>query len=342
MTKDDMIDTAQAALYMCRMTFRMLVLAMWIGYAILFLIVSIHPAQAADHTKADLLRSSPTLLPEASVDDKVVRLSDIFSGLPEGEDAVIGAAPAPGKTMIVNAATLKRVANLYGLEWKPSSPMDQVVVTRSSQTVTSDTITRTIKDALTARGVEGDFDITLGGAVPSITLAGDEAATVEISDLTYTAGRDVFTAVLAAPSVANPVKTMTVSGVIEKIRSVPVLKSALQAGDVIGAADIEFIPVNNRTVVYDTVLDPDQMIGKTPLRMADAGKPLRLRDLESPQLVARGDEILIQFSSGPLQLTAKGKAMQPGAEGDIIRVVNQASNQSLRGEVVGDKTVRVQ
>ena len=84
------------------------------------------------------------------------------------------------------------------------------------------------------------------------------------------------------------------------------------------------------------------MIGKTPLRQVQAGEPIRQRDLISPQLVQRGDEILIQFSSGAIQLTAKGKAMQPGAEGDLIRVVNLGSNQSLRAEIVGDKIVRVQ
>jgi len=160
--------------------------------------------------------------------------------------------------------------------------------------------------------------------------------------LSYTPGRDVFTAVVAAPSADNPVKTLSLSGLIEKVQNVPVLRSSLKAGDIIGAGDIEWIPVTARSTVYDTITDIDHLIGKTPIRSVEAGVPVRGRDLESPQLVSRGDEILIRFNSGSLQLTARGKAMQPGTEGDIIRVVNLGSNQSIRAEIIGDKVVQVQ
>lgn len=330
MTKFQIEQTRQSILYMFRLTFKSIALVLGGGYALLYLFLHIPSADAA------------TLIAEAQVSDKVVRLSDIFADLPEGHDAVLGAAPVPGKTMIINAGTLKRVAGLYDLDWQPASAMDQVVVTRTSQTIPSDMITESLKQALRDKGVSGEFDITLGGVVPSITLAGDQPATVEIASLSYTPGRDVFSAVVAAPSAAAPVKTLSLSGMIDKVQNVPVLRSSLKTGDIIGAADIEWKPMTARAVVYDTISDPDQMIGKTPVRMVEAGAPVRSRDLEAPQMVERGDEILIQFSAGALLLTAKGKAMQPGSEGDVIRVVNTASNQSLRAEVVGTKLVRVQ
>ncbi|HRK97842.1 MAG: flagellar basal body P-ring formation protein FlgA [Alphaproteobacteria bacterium] len=330
MTKFQIEQTQQSVLYMCRLAFKSLALLIGVGYAILYLFLHVPSAKAA------------TLVPEAQVNDRVVRLSDLFDDLPKGHDAVLGASPLPGKTMIINANTLKRVANLYDLDWQPESAMEQVVVTRTSQNISSDQITDALKAALITKGVTGEFELTVGNVIPSLTLAGDLPATVEIANMTYTPGRDVFTAVVAAPSADNPVKTLSLSGVIEKVQNVPVLRSALKAGDIIGAADIEWIPVTAKSVVYDTISDPDRMIGKTPLRQVQAGEPIRQRDLISPQLVQRGDEILIQFSSGAIQLTAKGKAMQPGAEGDLIRVVNLGSNQSLRAEIVGDKIVRVQ
>lgn len=67
----------------------------------------------------------------------------------------------------------------------------------------------------------------------------------------------------------------------------PVLRSPLKAGDLISASDIEWLPVTARSVVYDTIVDADSMIGKTPARYVAAGEPVRERDLVSPQLVKR-------------------------------------------------------
>ena len=330
MTKYQIEQTKQSILYMCRLTFKSLALMIGIGYALIYLFLNMPSASAAE------------LKAEAAVNDRVVHLSDLFTDLPQGQDAVLGASPLPGKTMIINATTLKRVATLYDIDWRPMSAMDQVVVTRVSQTISSEQITDILKAALADKGVNGDFELRVGNVVPSITLAGDLPATIEVASLSYTPGRDVFTAVVAAPNADNPVKTLSLSGVIDKVQNVPVLRSSLKAGDIIGAADIEWLPVSARTIGYDTVTDPDAMIGKTPARMVDAGAPVKSRELISPQLVDRGDEILIRFNAGAIQLTAKGKAMQPCAEGDVIRVVNLSSNQSLRAEVVGDKMVQVQ
>ncbi|MDD3021004.1 MAG: flagellar basal body P-ring formation chaperone FlgA [Alphaproteobacteria bacterium] len=330
MTRYQIEDTQQSILYMCRVTFKGVALFISISYVLLFLFIQIPAAHAA------------SLITEAQVDDKVVRLSDLFTDTGFKQDAVLGAAPQPGKTMIINARTLQRVAKLYDVDWTPSSSLDQVVVTRTSQIISSSQITDTLKAALVAKGVTGEFDLTVGSVVPAITLSGDMPATVEITQLSYTPGRDVFTAVVAAPSADNPVKTLSLSGLIEKVQNVPVLRSSLKAGDIIGAGDIEWLPVTARSTVYDTITDVDHLIGKTPIRSVEAGVPVRSRDLESPQLVSRGDEILIRFNSGSLQLTARGKAMQPGTEGDIIRVVNLGSNQSIRAEIIGDKVVQVQ
>ncbi|HNQ92133.1 MAG TPA: flagellar basal body P-ring formation chaperone FlgA [Alphaproteobacteria bacterium] len=330
MTKYQIQQTKQSVLYMCRLTFKTLALVIGVGYGLLYAFLHIPAADAA------------TLKAQASVNDSVVHLSDLFDDIEATNDAVLGAAPAPGKTMIINARTLTRVANLYDVDWVSHSAADQVVVIRTAQTVSQDQILDALKQSLSAKGVAGDFEVTLGGAIPSITLSGDLPPTVEVAQMSYTPGRDVFTAVIAAPSADNPVKTLSLSGVIDKVQNVPVLRSSLKAGDIISAADIDWVPVNVRNTVYDTIVDADAMIGKTPARSVEAGAPMRERDLISPQLVKRGDEILIQFNSGSMTLTAKGKAMQNGAEGDLIRVVNLSSNQSLRGVVKGDKLVSVQ
>ena len=40
-------------------------------------------------------------------------------------------------------------------------------------------------------------------------------------------------------------------------------------------------------------------------------------------------------------LTARGKALQHGSEGDVIRIANTQSNQTIEAEVVGSGRVAV-
>lgn len=330
LSEDDIRETGQMVLFICRMTFRVLAVLLLTLYVTLMIFVNAPHVHAA------------TLIPQVAVSSDQVHLSDLFSDLDAHQDAVLGAAPQPGKTMVIGSRTLTRVAGLYNVDWQATSPLDQVVVTRDVQTIAPELIKDAIKSALKAKGVTGEFNVSLGGLPPAITLGGEVPATVEVAQMNFTSGRDVFSATLAAPSAANPLKTVSVSGVIEKSQEIPVLKSMLKNGDVIGAADIEWMSVTTKNMVYDTLTDVDQLIGKTPVRALQAGEAVRKRDLISPQLVARGDEVIIEFVNGTMALSVKGKAMQPGAEGELIRVVNLSSNQSLRAEVVGDRMVRVQ
>lgn len=329
MTKEEIKETKQGVLYMCRVTFKGLAFTMVLGYGFLYAFLMV-PAHAAD------------LKTESIVNAPVIHVSDIFFDVPATKDVVLGNAPAPGQTMILDARTLKRVANIYDIDWKPASAADQVVLRRTSQTITAEDMIAALKANLAAKGVSGDFGITLNNAAPSVVIPGDVPATIEVAQISYTPGRDIFSATLASPNAANPVKTINVTGLIEKMTEVPVLKSVLKNGDIIGSADIEWVSVPARNMVRDTIIDADKLMGKTPLRMVDAGVPIRARDVMSPQLISRGDDVMINFVSSSMQLSAKGKAMQNGAEGDVIRVMNLSSNQPLQAEITGYKIVKVQ
>ena len=330
MTSLEKVQTSQSILYMCRMTFKTMSLFLIITYAMLYCFLTVKSAEAA------------TLKSEAMISSNVVMVSDLFDGVATKQDAVVGNAPSPGQTVILNAKTLQRIANTYDIKWKSTAPADQIVVRAMMQTIPTSDITNVIRKDLEGRGIEGKFDVTLNNVAPTISLPGNVDATVEIAQMNYTPGRDVFTAVLAAPSAAHPLKTLNVSGMIEKTAQVPVLLNNLNADEIISTNDIKWIDMPLRQMQPDTVVDADKLIGKTPVRMVVAGAPVRDRDVKSPQLIARGDEILLQFNQGGIQLTAKGKAMQNGTEGEVIRVMNLSSNQSLRAEVTGSKSVVVQ
>jgi flagella basal body P-ring formation protein FlgA len=172
-------------------------------------------------------------------------------------------------------------------------------------------------------------------------LPQDMAPSVEVSHIDIKQDSGWFEATLVAPSREKPLATKRVAGRIERMAKVPVLRSNLNAGDVIGANDIDYIEVPQRSLKAGIALSENDMIGRTPRRIVNSAMPVNLNDLEAPRLVERGKTVTMIFTENGLELTAQGKAMENGAMGDRIRVTNTSSNKTVVAEVTAQNEVRL-
>jgi flagellar basal body P-ring formation protein FlgA len=120
-----------------------------------------------------------------------------------------------------------------------------------------------------------------------------------------------------------------------------VLNRRIGAGDVIAAQDIAWMDMRQSRVDGDTVIGENQLVGRTPRRQAPANTPLRQRDIQAPQVVARNALVLMTLESRRMTLTAQGRALQEGAVGDVIRVMNTQSNRTIEARVTGINAVAV-
>ncbi|MEM6812212.1 MAG: flagellar basal body P-ring formation chaperone FlgA [Pseudomonadota bacterium] len=290
-------------------------------------------------TKAAMAAS---LKPITVVEGDVLRLGDIFEGVHSNKDYVIGAAPQPGQDMVLNARTLYRIAVAMDLPWRPQTMGDQVTIRREAQIISYNQIEDQIRNSLKDNGLVGNFTIELSNGQPSIVLPNNAEQNVEVASFTFDRNKDLFDAVIVAPSTENPIRRMSIKGRVDRLVNVPVLRVALQNGDIISENDIEIIEVSEKELQHNVILDVNDMVGLTPRRIAYAGRFVLDGILERPKLIERGDRITIRYQKGALNLTAKGKALQGGAKGDIVRVSNNASSQTITAIVEGNKMVIVQ
>ena len=277
----------------------------------------------------------------AVISDNTIKLGDLFDNLPHNAEYVIGPAPQPGKDMTLNARTLYRIASALDLSWRPSSTTDQIIVRREATVVPYELIESKLRNGLKNQGVSGRYNINLSTKKPAIVLPFDMDENVEISSLSYDRNKDYFKATLVAPSVDNPVQRIKVSGIIDRLVTVPILSKNLRNGDVIGDGDIEMIEISQNDLQHNMVTNKEKMIGMTPRRIAYAGKFVQDGTLIKPQLVQRGENVNITFTEGSLVLSAKGKALQSGAKGDIVRVTNANSSRTVDAIVSGSHQVIV-
>ena len=72
-----------------------------------------------------------------------------------------------------------------------------------------------------------------------------------------------------------------------------------------------------------------------------AGEPFAVANLMRPALVQRGGNVQMELQSPGISLLAQGVAMEAGATGERIHVLNPSSRAVVEAEVIGPGRVRV-
>lgn len=283
-----------------------------------------------------------TLKPYSKVDEGTLKLGDIFEGLsPDQAAFVIGYAPAPGEEMVLNTHTLMRLAMSTNVSWRPQSSVDQIRIKSSATVIPAEMIKTVIHKELEKHGIDETSQVSFTNSMPKMVLPRDRAAEVQVAKLAYYGRNDYFEAELVSPSTENPLVRTTVTGRIDRMVEIPVLKKTMRSGDTIGASDIEWVSFKEKDIADNFIIDSTKLLGMTPRRLLHAGQPVRDNTLERPQIVSRGDKVTIIYDYGPMNLTAHGKALESGAKEDQIRVVNIASNRTIDAFIMDNGVVTV-
>jgi flagella basal body P-ring formation protein FlgA len=283
--------------------------------------------------------AAPALKGEAEISGPVVRLSDVFNGLPEGVDCDIASAPLPGKSITYNVSTLSYLAKQYQLDWKPASLADHMVITSAAARITADDIGKAVVEKLKDQDVKGIINVLFDNHALAVNLPTDQPSDFALNNFEYDATNKRFHADFVAESDSGPL-TFPVTGRIAIQHSVPVLVHRLESGTVIGAADIDWMAVSDDRM-GGVVTNADQLIGHELRRDTDGDQPLHEHDIIPARLVVRGTLVTMKIETPLMVITAQGKALQDGAMGDVVRINNSDSNRMIEGTVSGPGLVTV-
>ncbi len=281
------------------------------------------------------------LKPTVIIDGPIVHLGDLFDGLGENGATQVARAPAPGTRVTVGARWLSTVARAYGVRWQPASRLEGTVIERASIVIETQRIEGATLQALRQRGIDGKLSLVLDNPATRIHLPTDAEPSLLVAGLNYNPKTGRFTAHLVAPAVGTPLARITISGRATEMIEVPVLRRRMVPGEVIRADDITWQEVRADRLSRNVVLDPVNLLGLSPRRPIRAEKPLLGNDLRRPILVAKNSLVTIRLETERMVMTARGRALEQGANGDVIRVVNTKSNQIISASVTGSGIVRV-
>ncbi len=279
-----------------------------------------------------------TLRPSTSVSDGSVRLSDLFDGALN--DRIIGPGPEPGSRIVVEAAQLAAIARQFGIDWRPGSTADRAVIERPGRPFPRADVLAALRAALATAGISADAEVEMPAFTPPMVPA-DSSALAEVAQLEYDVVTGRFTAMLSITAAAMAPSHSRLSGRIVEMVDVAVATRHLTTGDVVGPGDAVLARLRATLVRTEVARQPAQAIGQEVHRPVGAGAPFPLAELGRPAAVLRGATVQMQLSSPGLQLSAQGLAMESGAIGERIHVLNPTSRAIVDAEIVATGRVRV-
>lgn len=274
------------------------------------------------------------------VRNNVITVGDVFDDAGAHAGRYLAPAPAPGAAMVLTTRDLSRISDAFGLGWHPVTHAETATLTRYSNDILRQDVEKELVAAIAERLNTKNIEVELSAPLPALRLPEGHEKTLALRDLRIDLNRNRFEATVTAPA-ENPVITHKVAGNLHTLVRVPVLSTPLRNGDLIRNSDIQHINMRTADVSANVIVDAARLTGMTPRRGIPALRPVTESDLQPPLVVKKGDLVTVTMTQGQMNLILQGRALENGAQGDTVRIVNMTSNRTIEGIITGPQTAAI-
>jgi len=284
----------------------------------------------------------PTLKRAVTVSGDIVRIGDLIDNAGAVADAAIFRSPDIGTTGSVTLQQVLDALQPHHIYLINAGSISAVEVTRAGRAIDFSDI-----EARIARAFAGHHGL---GEAKNLSVTLDVAprpAMVEASvnsDLVLTSaalnplsGR--FEIAFEVPGSAVIRRPLRFTGSIIETVEVAVTIRALAPGAIVKDSDLAIERRPKAQIGAEAIGTAHEAVGLAVRAAVRAGQPLRRADLTKPQLVHRDDSVTLVYEVPGILLTTRGKALESGAEGDLINVLNVQSKRTIQGTVSGPNRV---
>jgi flagella basal body P-ring formation protein FlgA len=288
--------------------------------------------------------AQPRLKELVTVTGELVRIGDLVENAGAAADIAVFRAPDLGQTGAVPVARIADALRSHDLAGLDTQGLSEVIVTRLSRPITA----KDIQDRI-ARAVAGQYGF---GDAQNIGVVLDRA--VRIMHVEAAAGTDLavtrlhvdprtgrFDIAFEIPGSAVARRLpLRFTGTVSETVETATLTRTLRVGEIVKASDVAMERRPKSEVGYE-VMAADQTVGFAAKSALRAGIALKPDLLTRPQVVQRNEAVTILFELPGIMLTVRGKALEAGAVGDMVSVLNTQSNRAVQATVIGPGRVTI-
>ena len=304
------------------------------------LLVLALPAQAADDGIA-----TPTLRANVTVTSDVVRVGDLIDNAGSAALVPVYRSPDLGTTGALPVAQVLNVLRAKQVIGVMTGDIKEVQVTRLARTLANKDLEDAVASALERRFGLGDaanITVTFDRGISDMRLDASNTGALQAVATRYDArgGRFDVTFEINNDSTLAPTKLRLTGTAIETVE-VAVLTRDIDRTDVLKSSDVAQERRPKAEVIGEAALR-ERAVGMQLRRPMRAGMPIRVADIAKPEFVSRDQSVTVIYQVPGIYLTTRGKAIDGGAEGDTVSVLNLQTKRTLTGVVTGRGQVTVQ
>jgi len=297
-------------------------------------------AQAADDGIA-----APTLRASITVTSDVVRVGDLIDNAGSAAQIPVYRSPDLGTTGALPVAQVLNVLRAKQVIGVMTGDIKEVQVTRLARTIANKDLENAVASALDHRFGLGDaanITVNFDRGISDMRLDASNTGALQPVATRYDArgGRFDITFEINNDSTVAATKLRLTGIAIETIE-VAVLTRDIDRTETLKSSDVALERRPRAEVTGEAALR-DRAVGMQLRRPMRAGMPIRVADLAKPEFVSRDQSVTVIYQVPGIYLTTRGKAIESGAEGDTVSVLNLQTKRTLTGVVTGRGQVTVQ
>jgi len=284
----------------------------------------------------------PVLRASVAVAGDVVRIGDMIDNAGTSAQIAIYRAPDLGTTGSLPTAQVIATLQAHQVIGVDTRDIKAVTVTRLSRAIEASEIRFQVARALEHRNGLGDaanLSLTFDRDVQDLQLDASNTGPLQPVSARYEPRNGRFDVSFEIANDATPAKLRFTGTAIETVEAA-VLTHNVERNEILKSSDV----MTERRPKAEVGSDPaarGQVVGMQMRRQLRAGQALRAADLAKPDLVQRDDNVTLIYESAGLYLTIRGKALDNGAEGDAVSVLNLQSKRTISGVVIGRGQVAI-
>src|SRR5664279_4076392 len=286
----------------------------------------------------------PVLKAEAVVTGDIVRIGDLIENAGIVANVAVFRAPDLGSTGTVKVDAVLEAVRTHALIGLDTAGLSEVVVVRASRAIPAKEIEEIIAAALSkqfALGEPKNIAVIFERELRAIQVEPTAQGTARVSRINYDARSGRFDVTLEIPTGATNRGLLQLAGRAAATVDVVTVLRPIDRGTVLRDADVLVERHPRAELTRDMVSNRGQAIGFAARNALQPGRPLRAADLMKPELIQRNETVTIVYEVPGIVLTVRGKAVDGGAEGDVINVLNEQTKRTVQGVVVGPGRVTI-
>jgi len=282
--------------------------------------------------------AAPRLKELVTVNSEIVRIGDLVENAGAAADIPVFRAPDLGHTGTVQVSRIADALRHHDITGLDTGGLTGVVVTRLSRAITGKEIADRIARALAGQfgfGEAKNLSIIMDRDIHILHVESTVTADFAVSRMNVEPRTGRFDITFDLPgSVVSRRRPLRLTGTVSETVETTTLARAIRPGEIIKASDLQ-VERRPKAEVGGDAIGAERVVGLTAKHPLRGGQALKLADLMKPQVVQRNEAVTIVFEVPGIMLTVRGKALEAGALGDVVGVLNTQSNRTIQATIAG-------